>query len=259
MNKHGVESANLTELGLSASEGSIYLELLKQPATHAQLSSLTNINRTTLYRLVNKLEKRGIITRRMDDNGTFLIAADPSTLEVGVVDQENRAKRQRMALTQLLPALEAIHEGYAADFAVHTYEGAEGFKRMLWHELKAKGECLTIGGATLEEFGVNRRWAEKHRQLTAEAGYRIRELSNPGVTPEGFTDNQLFLRDYYQSGVIPREILPINHLTTIYNDTVAIYNVYEGRSIGLEIISKSYAQTARSVFENFWKQAKLIE
>ncbi len=54
---------------------------------------------------------------------------------------------------------------------------------------------------------------------------------------------------------ISRDMLPINHLTTIYNNTVAIYNVYEGRRIGLEVVSKTYAQTARSIFDAFWGQA----
>lgn len=256
MNKNDVALVGLSELGLSSPEVSIYLELLKKPATHAQLSLLTNINRTTLYRLVSKLEKRGIVTKRIDDRGTFLVADEPSVLEVDVVDQENRALRQRMALTQLLPALQSIKEGYAADFAIHTYESVDGLKRMLWHELKTVGECLCIGGAPLEELGIDRRWAEKHRQLITEAGYLVREISNPGVTPKHFTDNQLFLDKHCELAVIERDILPINHLTVVYNDTVAIYNVYEGRRIGLEIVSRSYAQTARSVFNNFWKLAK---
>lgn len=255
MNKSDPLLARLSELGLSNTEGSIYLELLKKPSTHAQLSLLTDINRTTLYRLVTKLEKRGIITKRIDDLGTFLVAADPSVLEVEVVDRESSVIRQRAALTQLIPALESIKEGYAADFAIHTYEGVSGFKRMLWHELKTNGESLCIGGATLEKLGVDLAWAERYRQFMTAANYYVREITNPGITPQHFTDNRLYLDKYYRLGVIPREVLPINHLTVIYNDTVAIYNVYEGRRIGIEIVSRSYAQTARGIFENFWKLA----
>jgi hypothetical protein len=61
------------------------------------------------------------------------------------------------------------------------------------------------------------------------------------------------MQGHYKLGLVEREVLPINHLTTIYNDTVAIYNVYEGRRMGLEINSKTYAQTLRGVFNHFWK------
>jgi hypothetical protein len=255
MDRDDVATTGLSALGLTTTEAAVYVELLRKPATHAQLSVLTGINRTTLYRLVRKLEQRGLVTQRLDDRGKFLVAAHPSTLEVEVLTQEQLAKRQRTAFTQVMPLLESIQEGYAADFAIHTYEGIDGFKRMLWHELKTVGECLCIGGAALEELGVDQRWAEKHRQRTIEAGYHVRELANPGVTPDPFTDNETFLRQYYQLRIIRPDVLPINHLITIYNDTVATYNVYEGRHIGLEVVSKTYVQTFRAVFEQFWQVA----
>ncbi len=255
MNKDGDLLAYMREVGFSSVEARVYLELLKTPATHAQLSLLTDINRTTLYRLVRKLEKRGLVTKRVDDRGSFLIAADPATLETDILSQESRARQQRTALLHLLPKLEAIKLGYAADFAVQFYEGTDGLKRMLWHELKAINECVCIGGETLENLIDDRRWAEEHRQHTVEAGYVLRELSNPGVTPSQFTDNKTFLEEHYALRIIPRSVVPINHLTTAYNNTVAIYNVYEGRRMGIEIVSKTYAETVRSIFEIFWNQA----
>src|SRR5688572_11247732 len=108
---------DLRSLGLTNNEAKVYVELLKKPSTHSQLSLLTGINRTTVYRLANSLKLRGFITQRVDDMGKFLCASDPSTLEVEVVTQEEKAKKQRKALGNLLPTLEAIKEGYAADFA----------------------------------------------------------------------------------------------------------------------------------------------
>jgi hypothetical protein len=62
--------------------------------------------------------------------------------------------------------------------------------------------------------------SQQHR-LGNNAELFSRKISNPNITPEHFT------------------------------------NIYEGRRIGLEIVSGSYAQTACGVFDNFWKQAKL--
>jgi hypothetical protein len=255
VNKHDVTMTGLRILGFSSSEASIYLELLKKPATHAQLSTITGINRTTLYRLVNRLEKRGLITHSVNDIGKFLMAADPLTLEADVVTREEQAKRQRTVLGQLMPALEDIKKGYEADFAIHPYEGVEGFKRMLWHELKTTNECLSISFGTLEDCVLDHRWAEKHRQMAVDADYTIREVVNPQTVPKHFTDNKLFLGKHYRQRIIPSSILPIHHLINTYNDTVAIYHIQDGRRVGLEIVSKTYAQMHRAIFEQYWQQA----
>jgi predicted DNA-binding transcriptional regulator len=239
----------LQMLGLNGSEATIYTELLKSHATHAQLSQRTGINRTTLYRLVASLEKRGLVTLRTDDVGKFLVASDPSTLETDVITQEQQSRQQREIFTRLLPTLEHIKKRTEADFALHTYEGIEGFKRMLWHELKTKGECLCYGVGTLEDVVPDHRWVEMQRQKNLEAGYTLRELLNTPI--RSFTNVEGFTRGYQQR-CIDATILPMNHMITIYNDTVATYNVYEGRRIGLEIVSKTYANTMRQVFEQFW-------
>jgi len=244
--------ADLQILGLTGPEAMIYTELLKSRATHAQLSQRTGINRTTLYRIVASLEKRGHVTLRTDDLGKFLVASDPSTLEADVTTQEQHSKQQRETFTRLLPTLEQFKRGAEADFAIHIYEGTEGFKRMLWHELKAEGGCLCYGVGPLEDLVPDRRWIENHRQKTIEAGYSVRELVNAPV--RSFTEAHSFDK-YYQQRQIDATVLPINHLMIIYNNTVATYNVYEGRRIGLEIVSKSYADTMRHTFELIWQKA----
>lgn len=254
VNRNDLTLRGLRMLGLSEREAVIYLELLIRPANHAQVSEATGINRTTLYRMVDKLEKRGLVIRRIDDRGKFLVAADPSTLEVDVVAQESQARHQRAVLDQVLPALESMRFGYEADFAVHTYEGVEGFKRMLWHELKATQDVLCIGFSTLEDLVLSTQYARRHRMLTVQAGYRVREMANPGVVPQDFATNRAFAR-LYEQRAISRTLLPINHLITTYNHTVATYHVRQESRIGLEIVSKPYAETIRSMFEHYWDMA----
>lgn len=252
MDKNDITLDGLHTLGLTKNESVIYTELLRKPVTHAQLALSTGINRTTIYRLTDQLEKRGLVAKRDGDLGKVLAAADPSTLEAEVVTQESLAKHQRNALGQILPVLEDIKKGYEANFAVQTYEGTEGFKRMLWHELKAKGGCLCIGFGTLDDLVGSREWAEKHRKMTVKAGYNIREIVNPDtMAAKDFTANKAFQKNYDRR-LIAREVMPIHHLMTVYNDTVATYHVYEDRRIGMEVVSKNYADTMRSLFELLW-------
>lgn len=163
MNNKDIILEQLRLLGLGHYESRIYLELLEGPSSHLKLAHATGINRTKVYRLAEELEKRSLITRRTDDRGTFLVAADPATLEVSLVTAEEILKQQREALTQLMPALSSLQQGAGRAFSISTYEGIDGFKQMLWHELKTAGECLIFGSGTLESLIPDRHWAEKHR------------------------------------------------------------------------------------------------
>lgn len=246
----------LRTLGLGRDEATLYLELLRGPSTHLKLAHGTGINRTKVYRLADELEKRSLITKRTDDRGTFLVASDPSTLEVVVVAQEERLQNQQAALAYLLPALAGVKAGDTSNFVIHTYDGEEGFKQMLWHELKTKGECLVFGSGSIGRLVGDEQWGEKHRSLTVSKAFVLREILNPGSKDPIFTLNTDFIKKHYSYRLIDPKILPLQQQTVIYNDTVAIYNWRQEQKVGIEIISKDYAQTMRTMFEHFWKLAR---
>jgi sugar-specific transcriptional regulator TrmB len=246
----------LHQLGLTHDEAKIYVELLHEPNTHLRLSVITGINRTKVYRLVENLEKRSLVAKRTDDRGTFWVAADPGTLEIAVVTEEKKVRSQRQVLSQLLPSLESFKSRDKSAFVVRTYEGLEGLKQMVWHELKAKGEMLTFGGQTIEDLITDHYWAEKHRALTIEAGYTLREILNPDIDRPTFTNNETFMRYHYQYRQLPSSVVHFNEQTVIYNDTVSIYHWREDQKVGVEIISKTYANMMRKVFEYYWQIAK---
>jgi len=248
----------LSSLDLSRDEAKLYLALLKSPQTHLELARVTGVNRTKVYRLADQLEKRSLISSQTDDRGTFLVAADPSTLEVELVTQEETLKNKRAIFKQLLPTLTDIKKQGASgplNFIIHTYEGVEGFKQMLWHELKAKNEVLVFGSGAIENLVPSKRWAEKHRAMSVEAAYKVRELLNPGKKGENFTKNTAFMKAYSKR-YITEDILLMDHQIVVYNDTVATYCWQDGQKVGYEIINKAYATMLRQMFESYWQLSK---
>jgi hypothetical protein len=247
----------LKEIGLTGDEAKIYLRLLEKPSTHLKLSRDTGIARTKVYRIADELSKRSLIAKHTDDRGTFLVAADPATLEVEVATQEARLTKQRSVLNDLLPALDSLaSQPSDSQFVVRTYEGERGLKQMWWHELKTKGELLTFGYSTIEMMIPNHRWAEKHRALAVKAGYGIRDLLNDIATHKPtFTGNEAYLRRY-QCRAIAADILPLNTIQIVtYNDTTAFYHREKGQLIGVEIINHDIALVMRTMFEAYWRQA----
>ncbi len=245
----------LRALNLSGDESKLYLELLKSPRSHLALSRATGINRTKVYRLADQLEKRSLVSTQTDDRGTHLVAADPATLEVAIITEEEKLKSQRAAFRQLLPTLTDLQKngGKSEDsFSVHTYEGVEGFKQMLWHELKAKDEVVIFGSGTIEDLVPSVRWAERHRRQSTEAGYKIRELLNPGKKKEEFTKNTDFMARY-QKRMLSADEVVLDHQVVIYNDTVATFCWRGDQKVGYEVVNKANNQMMRQIFDHYWK------
>jgi sugar-specific transcriptional regulator TrmB len=110
VNNFDALQAQLQQQGLSAAEARIYLELLRQPATHLALSRTTGVNRTKVYRIIQDLERRSLVTYQTDDRGTLVVACDPSSLELPLLAHEEAVMVQRSGLQQLLPALHTLRD-----------------------------------------------------------------------------------------------------------------------------------------------------
>lgn len=251
---------SLKRLGLTPDEAKVYMTLLEEPMSHLEIARKSGVNRTKVYRVADTLIKHGLITEEMNDEGRELAANNPANLEIALTTAEEQLTQKRNIYSKTLPMLQTMFEAggqpSGADFVVNTYEGVDGFKQMLWNELKTKGEILIYGHGTIQDLIQSPAWAEKHRTKTLEAGYTIREIVNPRGKPENFTKNSDFVEKAYQKRLIDPKILPLAHQMCIYNDTVAIYNWHNGQKVGCELINKSFADTQRAVFENFWKKAK---
>lgn len=250
-------TAALEEVGLTKDESTVYLELLKAPATYLQLSLATGINRTTLYRIASDLQHKSLVAKRTNDKGTFICATEPSTLEVDVVNEEEKILQKRKVLGDLLPHLNTIHNGDPSMFIVHTYYDQEGLKQMAWHELKTEGEVLSLGNGTIEDMMGDSRWAYRHRQRQVESGYHVREIVNKGYGDElpALASDQLLSSGLYQFRILPKEMTEFDSQTIVYNDTVAIYHWKHNQRVGVEIVSPTYAAMMRQIFEAYWKIA----
>lgn len=251
---------SLKKIGLRPDECKVYLSLLDSPKSHLELARKTGVNRTKVYRIADELIKRGLVTVEQDDLGKRLAANSPDNLEIALTTAEEKLLAQRQLLDNIMPDLRNMFSTQGTpkdnDFIVNTYEGVDGFKQMLWNELKTKGEILIYGDGTIQDLIDDERWAEKHRSKTLEQKYTIREILNPGGKPANFTKNQEFIKKAFNRREIPADVLPLAHQMAIYNDTVAVYNWRDGKKVGFEVINPAFAAMQRAIFESYWRLAK---
>lgn len=250
----------LKKLGLSPDEAKVYVTLLQGSMSHLEISRKSGVNRTKVYRIADSLIKRGLITEETNDRGRELAANDPSNLEIVITTLEEKVNKQRDILQSTLPILHKLYssdQNNADDFVINTYEGVDGFKQMLWNELKTQKEILIFGDGCMEDLTDSPRWSERHRQKTVEAGYIVKEIMNPNNKAKPFTSNKEFISKVYQRKIISAKILPLGHQLCVYNNTVSIYNWHSNKRVGVEIINKSFADMQRAIFENYWKIATI--
>jgi DNA-binding MarR family transcriptional regulator len=246
--------STLVKMDFTETEALVYYELTRRgPLTHLQLSRITGISRTRIYRIIERLHAKGVVVKKTDDDGTAVTVNGHETLELALIAETEKLQSQRTAYKHVQPLLEElITQGRPPlNFSIHTYDGVTGFKQMLWNELKTQGELLAFGDGTLEDLVNSRAWAEKQRAMTVQNGYSIREIANNPVVP---TDNRAFT-DKIAVRHIDKAILPLRHQIIIYNNTVSTYCWRDGQKTGIEIINQAYAQTMRAMFERYWDLA----
>jgi DNA-binding MarR family transcriptional regulator len=247
--------AHLRLLGLTESESTVYIALCKGANTHLGLSRATGVDRSKIYRLVERLEQHGLVSRITDDRGTFLVACSLGLFEAELISEEEELRQKREAFNYLRPFFETIEKGDPSRFVVRNHVGYQGCRQMLWNELKgSKQEVFVFGNILCEQLSGSRRWAEKHRALGADQGNTIQELINTQYDDPNFTKNERFLRGY-SSRLVPSGQLPIAVPMMVYGDTVAIYQLKGMQPVGVEIVNAAFADTMRHMFHQYWQMA----
>lgn len=243
----------LEHLGLSKDEASIFIQLLEGPKTQLEVSRTTGIVRSNVYRIVDVLMDRGLLTTYTSPSGKLLAVARPDALELLVVEQEQLAQEQRRQLNQILPLLAGFQDN-AEDFTIRTYVGVNGIKQMLWNELQAKSETLLFSGYNLD-VATGRRWAEKFRLEVIERGIKIRGLQNIRDRGEKISAHEAYT-EHYRARYVNDDWLSIQLEISIYDEKVCIYNsLAQDSHLGTEITNPFLARFMRQVFEHYWSVA----
>lgn len=258
MNKF-VLRQKLNLLGLTDKQAEIYLLLLKSGlSSPLELSRQTTINRTTIYRILEELQKLNLIEDVLDSRGTKIKAVKPENLSLLLTQKEAELNQLKTCLPDLISELSTIKNQPSASTQVVYFRGVNGLKQLLWNILKAKGESIGYGYANWNA-SVGQEFAEKLRAERVKRKIYDREIQN--TDQAGTMSSWTKIKDYdqvYQARYLPRKIIDIKHDTYIYNDVFAFFHFYQGELFGIEIHNEEIAKTQKQIFEVLWKMAKNV-
>ncbi len=116
----------LQEIGLSDKESSVYLALLQvDNASVLDLAKKTKINRTTIYFVLESLQKKGLISEVQQGKKTYFAAEPPERLETYVERQKTILEEHSKRLKDMLPEIKAIQREIGERPVVKYFEGRD--------------------------------------------------------------------------------------------------------------------------------------
>lgn len=246
------------KLGFEPEIADIYLALHSHgPQTISELARNAKVERTRIYRLIDKLMKSNLIEVESHYKRGVIKPAPIANLRILISQKEQDLKSLEDEL-ELIEQVLARNSLSNPATRVQFYHGPEGIRQMQWNLLRAKGEIVSImhepmNIATGDAF--YKRWAEQWDK--SDLSCRIvldthfHELSdpwhlkNPGWRPKNHATREL-----------PNEVMPITYASDIYDGVVTYYNWHEGEVFGVEMYNKQVADSQRVFFEMLWKLSK---
>lgn len=239
---------DFARLGLSDSEGRVYLALLELGGGYAStIARRANLPRVNCYHTLENLIKKGLCTARNKDKARYFAPEPPQVLSNALEERADYART-------LLPELLSITNSLSFKPSIRTFEGREGVNAVLeaslsardrvlgYSDLKAKGELY---GTTLHAYG----------EKLMQRGVRTRIICPSSL--EAFS----FVRDFYPPAFPPElsEILFVNprefrfeNEILIFDDTVAIVSLNRDDPLAMLIESPAYARSQRAIFNLAW-------
>jgi predicted transcriptional regulator len=206
------------KLGLEEEIADLYLALHTHgPQTISELSRNARVERTRIYRLIDKLMSSNLIEVGTRSKRAVIKAAPIANLHILIAEkeQELRSLKDELDLIQQVLARNSLSSPAAR---VQFYGGAEGIRQMLWNELDASAAVL---------------------------GYHYQPLD----TAVGAPFMAQWVAEAKKRGIEYRLLAPdalkLTHSCDVYDDTVAYFNWQDGEIFGFEIHNKQIADAQR--------------
>lgn len=242
----------LCKLGLNQNHSSIFLELMKQgKLTVLEISRASGISRSSVYRYVDELKGEGLIIEVIENGKKYYQTEDISNIERKINDQKSDIDFLENTISQIRPLFKLSQEIKQPGMKVQMYKGPDGIKQMMWNSLKTRGELLGYSFRSNREI-VGDEFADKWRREFLKRKLKMRNLINYNYSK--IANREIKEKQQgFETRVVPRNLLILEHQADIYNNVVAFYTWHRSKVFGMEIVSEAIASVQKQIFEIVWK------
>ncbi|MDD9953588.1 MAG: hypothetical protein OXR66_04580 [Candidatus Woesearchaeota archaeon] len=243
------------QLGLTQGEIKTYLALLQTgPSSTGPIAKVSGVSRSKLYIILDKLEKRGMVSHVEEKGVLKFQAAQPGKITDYIERKKDELTQLEKNFQQFLPELEAYYDEKSNERHVAIYQGLKGIQTAHEHvyEKLTRGECYHYFGIPPAQPDAHHAYWNRDHLKRIEAGVSCKLLFNIG-TPAATLEN----RNGYKG--CDARYMPVDTQTPsyfmIYKDTVMIA-IPSIHPIAVEIVSQEIADAFMAYFDEFWKKSR---
>lgn len=247
----------LVALGLNENEATIYEYLLthgKQKASDIGIA--VEIGRGNTYNILTKLASLGLVTTTEGAQQLFQ-AAEPAKLRSLLDTQRTRIEQLQSTFSATLPRLLSAYNLTTGKPAIEIFEGLEGLERALEDSLEQKEEILTFADPfafSEETRALNERYVKK--RLKQGISKRVLLPDNSAARKYIETAPQ---ENYTQYKIIPHYPPLPGVAIEIYQDTVTMLNLGNGKTIACIMRDRAFAEFYKRLFAFLWDLTNVHE
>ena len=248
----------LRQLGLKKNEAKIYLALLQLgETTIIPLSKEAELPRTTCYSVIDRMAKKGLLSKTSRGAHTYLSPASPEKIHEITISNETEAKNQRQLAEQIVPSLINFANETSGKPKIQYFSGKQGI-RAIFEDLFTSEEfksyylgsikkCVEIAGENFMKDWVKR----KTQAGIFSYGIRIESEEELKTTFRSSRKRMRQIKFAPQGAEFPVYI-------AVYGKKV-VFITSKKEGFGLIITSKDFAITFKSMFDIIWQASKLYK
>lgn len=231
----------LQHLGLEEKEAKVYLELLRlNESTATKIAEKTNLDRTLIYQLANKLIEKGLVSYIIKNNVKYFSATNPKKLLQDLKEKETNLQK---ALPELI-GLTGIEE---QETKVEVYRGKEGLRTILKDIIRTKKDYVAFGeeGRFQKVLPIDiQRFLKELEKSKIHEKVLVREDFKEKVLKSKHSEFRYISKDY------------LSPVTTVVYEDKTVNFIWTQPHYAIVTKNKEVADSFRTHFNALWKISK---
>ena len=247
----------LTHLGLTAKEASVYLAAMELgPSVAQDISKKAKVNRATTYVMIDTLKGRGLISSFTKGKKKYFVAESPDRLLSMIRLQRQELEGKEAEFAGILPQLMALHNVDGAKPQVRFLEGLEGIKTVSEELAKIEGEAVQIVPfddvhdfvGRVQEMSHSKAFETvKHAHVPIRSLVVVKDEKLLEIMPKNMKNTEV--------RILPFDKFPIHGEITVRKDRIVMFS-YKSSLVSMIVTSQILADTISAMFELAWDGAK---
>ena len=241
---------SLIEFGLQENEAQVYLASLSLGATTIlRLSKHSGVKRTTVYEIVDSLEKKGLMKKEVHGLKTLYSPEHPERLE-------NTLESKRALLSRVLPMLEGKYHLKGTESSIKYYEGFTAIRNVyddILKDLKPHDFYYAVSNTTEWQDIGDDYFMKNHVEKRVNMGLTIHLLF---VDSEVAQKRKQFERNYNEEiRMLPPDAnIHVDMVITAHK--LVIFQLHEPM-VALVVENQSMITVQKELFELLWKASEI--